>query len=90
MNKSELKDKIVSLVSRPSKVQMDNREELIKALESYLIVCETPEDLNVLNNWGKGVPGLWLGDARIIALLGSAGARIYGNVNDPWRRLKRS
>lgn len=78
MTKAELKDKIVRLVSQPREMQMNGREELIKALESYLIVCETPEDLNVLNNWDKGVPGLWLGDARIIAMLGSAGARIYG------------
>lgn len=75
VTKEDLKKTILDLINRPCKEQMLIRDDLIPALEVYLILCETPDDLNVLNNWqGQGI---WIGDARIIALLGAAGAKIY-------------
>ena len=76
--KSDRREAIKRLISRPTKEQLRLRDELIETLEAYLTVCETTDDLNVLNNWGG--QGLWLGDARIIAMLGACGAKIYQKV----------
>ncbi len=72
------KQVIKNLISLPVYDQMAMKEKLIKALESYLKTCKTPDDLDCLNNGNDG-KGLWFGDARILALIGAYGGRIYSN-----------